>query len=103
MASPISTQQLQLPPMTDPDSVKEVFCNDVVVQVRKGGVQITFNSIQASNSDAAGKVADKRVVRARVGMSAEVAQAMLTVFQQIGVAMHRHQVMAGAAAEKKPN
>ena len=103
MASPVSAQQLKLPTLTDPDGVTEVFCNDVVVQIRNGGVQLVFNSIQADSSDKDGQHTDRRIVRARVGMPAEVANAMLGVFQQLGVAMQRHQVLHQATKSSKPN
>jgi hypothetical protein len=102
MSATILSQQLALPALSDPDNVQEVFCNNVIVQVRQGGVQMVFCSLQAAAVDASGQTVDRLVVRSRVGMPAQVAIQTVTILQQLGTAIQFDGVLAANEGEK-PN
>ena len=91
--SPTSVGQLKLPPLIDPDGVREVYANDVIIQVRHDTVQLTFNSIQAADCDERGNTTDQRVVRSRVAIPGQVFNAMLKVAQDINTAVQHHQAL----------
>lgn len=85
-----------LPPLADPDAVRETFANEVLVQVRDGAVQFAFCSTRTVGTDLQGAAIFGRVIAARVAMAIPVANAMLECCRQLGVAMQLNQAVPGA-------
>lgn len=90
-------------PIIDPDKVAEVYTNDFILQVRQSGVQLTFCSVRAASSDAAGVVSDERIVVARLAMPLSLLSTMFDVCKQLGIVLHQQQQLASAPTDVKPN
>jgi hypothetical protein len=90
-------------PMTDPLGVPEVYTNDVTVQVRESGVQLTFCSIRAAGTDSAGVIKEERVVVSRVAMPISLLSSIFAMCQQLGIIIQQQQTLASAPTDTKPN
>jgi hypothetical protein len=90
-------------PMTDPLGVPEVYTNDVTVQVRESGVQLTFCSIRAAGTDSVGVVKEERVVVSRVAMPISLLSTLFAMTQQLGIMIQQQQALASAPTDTKPN
>jgi hypothetical protein len=99
MKPPLPTQL----PILDPDKVAEVYSNDFILQVRQSGVQLTFCSVRAASSDAAGVVSDERVVVARLAMPISLLSSMFEVCRQLGIVLQQQQQLASVPTDVKPN
>ena len=90
-------------PMTDPLGVTEVYTNDVIVQVRQSGVQLTFCSIRAAGTDSTGIVKEERIVVSRVAMPLTLLSSIFGICQQLGIMIQQQQTLASAPTDTKPN
>ena len=101
--APIVATKVTLPPMTVPDSIEEVFANDVTIQSRQGAVQVIFASIQAAQVDSKGNVTDRRVPQIMVALPLPVFTAFLECGRQLNVAMQQHETMVALATPATVN
>ena len=98
--APVVTSALDVPPMVDPDRTREVFSNDVSVQVRDGAVQLTFCSIRPVNVDPQSATTSERAIVARVALPVATMDRLLECCAQIGAAMRLNQAVPGAEGGK---
>ena len=93
-----------VPRLSDPDAVREIFANDVFVQMRDGVVQLTFCATRAVGCDARGATTFARVVTGRVAVPLPVVAAMIGCFQNVADAVQLDQVQPrGEGGPEKQN
>jgi len=95
MAHPKVTAHATVPPLTDPNDVREVFAHDMIVNVRNDVMHITFNAVRpTSYNPITGQTAEEQVVTGRVVMSLTTASAMADCIRQTLTAITTHKEMA---------